>query len=146
MSRRPLHRPRPPCGLNRYFFLDDADRALIEPERREANRLGYAVQLCTARYLGTFLTDLSQVPEEAVVYLADFLTMFTALLRGFEAASGQTRRKHAVTGLLPTVFDGRHRPSRDLRPPDRRRTSVAPFRRTWFTPHAGSAVGVDQGR
>lgn len=65
--------PVPRADLDRYFFLDDADRALIQPKRREANRLGYAVQLCTARYLGTFLTDLSQVPEEAVVYLAEQL-------------------------------------------------------------------------
>ena len=38
--------------LERFFFLDDADRELIEAKRRAHNRLGFAVQLTTARYLG----------------------------------------------------------------------------------------------
>jgi hypothetical protein len=43
--------------LERFFFLDDADRELIEAKRRSHNRLGFAVQLTTARYLGVFLDD-----------------------------------------------------------------------------------------
>lgn len=32
--------------LDRFFFPDDADWELIAPKRREANRLGYSIQLC----------------------------------------------------------------------------------------------------
>lgn len=87
--------PVPRADLDRYFFLDDADRALITPKRREANRLGYAVQLCTVRYLGAFLPDLSQVPEEAVVYLAEQLAVADPACLSEYAARDKTRLEHA---------------------------------------------------
>ncbi|MFJ2203298.1 Tn3 family transposase [Streptomyces violaceusniger] len=59
--------------LERFFFLDDADRALIEPKRRAHNRLGFAVQMTTVRYLGVFLDDPTDVPAEVVDYLAEQL-------------------------------------------------------------------------
>ncbi|MFJ2195671.1 Tn3 family transposase [Streptomyces violaceusniger] len=59
--------------LERFFFLDDADRELIEGKRRSHNRLGFTVQLTTARYLGVFLDDPTDVPVEIVDYLAEQL-------------------------------------------------------------------------
>ncbi|MGY1548290.1 Tn3 family transposase [Streptomyces sp. MN6] len=59
--------------LERFFFLDDADRALIEPKRRAHNRLGFAVQMTTVRFLGVFLDDPTDVPAEVVDYLAEQL-------------------------------------------------------------------------
>nr|WP_263303321.1 DUF4158 domain-containing protein [Streptomyces sp. 135] len=59
--------------LERFFFLDDADRELIESKRRAHNRLGFAAQLTTARYLGVFLDDPVDVPPEVVDYLAEQL-------------------------------------------------------------------------
>lgn len=56
--------------LARYFFLDDRDRRVINSHRGDHSRLGFAVQLCTARFLGAFPEDLADIPQNVVNYLA----------------------------------------------------------------------------
>ncbi len=56
--------------LERFFFLDDADRELIDEHRGAHSRLGFAVQLVTVRHVGRFLPDPLDVPTPVMDYLA----------------------------------------------------------------------------
>ncbi len=59
-----------PAQLAKYFFLDDQERTEIAAHRGVHNRLGYAAQLCTVRFLGTFLPDPTDLPRVVVKHLA----------------------------------------------------------------------------
>ncbi|MBT2385523.1 DUF4158 domain-containing protein [Streptomyces sp. ISL-11] len=58
----------------RIFFLDDEDRKLIAKRRGDHRRLGFALQMCTVRYIGRFLPDDPlEVPWAVAEYLGEQL-------------------------------------------------------------------------
>ena len=62
------HYSGPPSNqqLEGYFHLDDADLELVKVRRGAPNKLGFALQLTTAR----FLTEPTDVPPNVIAYVA----------------------------------------------------------------------------
>ncbi len=55
--------PESQDDLIRYYTFNDSDLSLIRQRRGDANRLGFAVQLCLLRYPGYALGTDSELPE-----------------------------------------------------------------------------------
>jgi hypothetical protein len=81
--------------LERYFFLDDADREAVQAKRRAHNRLGFAIQLTSVRFLGRFMPDPRQVPAEVAEYLAGQLDIVDASCLKLYGVRDGTARTHA---------------------------------------------------
>src|SRR3546814_16765081 len=65
-----LFRSESQDDLIRYYTFNDSDLSLIRQRRGDANRLGFAVQLCLLRYPGYALGTDSELPEPAILWVA----------------------------------------------------------------------------
>jgi hypothetical protein len=79
--------------LEKTFYLDDEDRALIARRRGDQMKLGFALQLVTVRHIGLFLEDPLDVPVVVLDFVAEQL--------GIEGASCVKR----YTERSKTAFD-----------------------------------------
>ncbi|HHD7854504.1 TPA: Tn3 family transposase, partial [Enterococcus faecium] len=61
--------------LNQFFYLHEKDLELMETIRRPATRLGFALQLVSLRFLGTFILDLTNIPQNVLSYVATQLNI-----------------------------------------------------------------------
>ena len=68
---------QPPTSqdLSRCFHLDDLDLELISEKRGAHNRLGFALQLSTLRYLGLFIKQPFDVPDVVIETLQEQLSL-----------------------------------------------------------------------
>jgi hypothetical protein len=100
-----------PAQLARYFYLDDVDRTEVSIRRGDHNRLGYALQLCTVRFLGTFLTDPTAAPRVVLNHLARQLEVADPGCIASYRSRPATHREHAGEIGLPLSLE----PKRTLR-------------------------------
>lgn len=86
--------PPTPEELSRYFYISDDDRLLIARRRGDHNKLGFALQLVTVRYLGTFLEDPVNVPQLVLQTVSKQLEIKDTNLNGYGV--GEQRWEHAT--------------------------------------------------
>jgi hypothetical protein len=65
-----------------FFTLSERDLRSIPRARDPHNRLGYALQLCTLRFMGFVPDDLRSAPPDAVAFVAYQLPAFCAKKQG----------------------------------------------------------------
>lgn len=88
--------------LVRYFHLDERDLAFINQRRGRHNRLGIALQLTTARFLGTFLTDLTRVLPGVQHFVAVQVNIRRSEVLSRYAERDTTLREH--TALIKEYY------------------------------------------
>ncbi|MDR0230579.1 MAG: DUF4158 domain-containing protein [Dysgonamonadaceae bacterium] len=57
--------------IEKYYTLNDFDIANTLQQRKDYNRIGFALQLCYLRYPGWTLTEISDIPDTIIYYIAN---------------------------------------------------------------------------
>jgi TnpA family transposase len=97
--------PDEPDDLIRHYTLNELDRSLIRQRRGDANRLGFAIQLCLLRYPGHGLSVDAVLSSAFVQWVAGQLRIDFACWSQY-AERAETRREHLLElrsylGLTP---------------------------------------------
>lgn len=90
----------PQDDLAGYFLLSDDDHREVNRQREPFNRLGYALQLCTLRYLGFVPTDFRATPQNAVSSVAEQLGIAPSFLAQYNNRRTQSDHRRSVRAYL----------------------------------------------
>lgn len=97
--------PESQDDLIRYYTFNESDLSLIRQRRGDANRLGFAVQLCLLRYPGHAMNSDMVIPEHIVQWVARQVKVDATAWTEY-GERDETRREHfqelrAYLGLSP---------------------------------------------
>lgn len=87
--------------LNQFFYLHEKDLVLMDTIRRPATRLGFALQLGSLRFLGTFTSDITNIPPNVLNYVAAQLNIDPEEINYYSRR--QTRYQH--TKLIKSHYN-----------------------------------------
>jgi TnpA family transposase len=87
----------------KYFTLDNIDMEFISKRRGNANKLGIALQLTCVRFLGTFPSDISKIPDEIKEFVAKQLTIKNINILGTYTKRISTKSEHQI--LIKNRYD-----------------------------------------
>lgn len=90
----------PQDDLAAYFLLSDDDEREVNRQREPFNRLGYALQLCTLRYLGFVPTDFKATPQAAVSFVAEQLGIDPSIFALYDNRRTQSDHRRYVRAYL----------------------------------------------
>jgi len=92
-------------NLFKYFTLSDTDILEIQKCRGADNMIGFAIQLCALRMLGTFIYDFSSIPQKVINFVASQLNIPFVLFVDYPKER-RTRWEHQER--LSAFGTGRH--------------------------------------
>lgn len=92
-QRSLLELPESKNDLIRYYTFNETDLSLIRQRRGDANRLGFAVQLCLLRYPGSMLTTDMTVAEAFIQWVASQVKVDATTWTKY-GERDETRREH----------------------------------------------------
>ena len=93
--------PESQDDLIRYYTFNDSDLSLIRQRRGDANRLGFAVQLCLLRYPGYALGTDSELAEPVILWVAKQVQVDPASWAKYgerDVTRGLAQRERLVVG------------------------------------------------
>ena len=81
-------------------MLSEADTREVHRQREPPNRLGYALQLCTLRYLGFVPTDFQATPAMVVTFVAEQLGLDPRVLALYTNRRTQSAQRSYAQAYL----------------------------------------------
>ena len=103
LKRFPEHIPDD--DLNVFFLLSETDQQAVNRQQDDHTRLGFALQLCTLRYLGFVPHDLETAPSSAIEYVAEQLNVPPEAIQSYGSRI-PTRTTHLQQVQLHLDFAG----------------------------------------
>ncbi|MEY4531903.1 MAG: hypothetical protein RLZZ156_2624, partial [Deinococcota bacterium] len=85
--------------LETYFVLTPSDLELIAVRRLDSTRLGMALQLCTLRFLGTFLENPLLVPKAVMLFVSKQLGLENVNLERYQNSKDARLEHRKLIGV-----------------------------------------------
>ena len=82
--------------LDQYFYFSEIDLEQINEARTDSNKLGFALQLGTVRFLGGFFESVKNIPSTVVHYVASQLKVNPDIVNDYTSATTIKNHKQKI--------------------------------------------------